>query len=238
MNADEADHKTNLPTISDGWDDTEGSDSIIQGTLARCVDGHWSDKDGGVLPKQMLALTTMTVLQHWQDQKPIETILKRPGKPLPDLDELNAKIPQSQWENGIDGKPRPPWQKQYIVYLLDPSSAAKFTYANGTTGARIAVENLKDQVKWMRALRGNNVTPLVELSTKPMKTKFGQKLRPEFKIVRWIELGGGGAPVPVPQLPPATEYATAPDTNKYAELKMRHVKAPTTEEALDDSIPF
>lgn len=225
MNTNKAE---NLPAVSDGWDDTEADDRIIQGTLARCVDGHWTDKDGGALPKQLLALTTVTVLQHWQNQKPIETILKRPGKPLPDVDALNAKIPQNEWEAGIDGNPRPPWQKQYIVYLLDPSSAAKFTYANGTTGARIAVENLKDQVKWMRALRGNNVTPLVELATKPMKTKFGQKLRPEFKIVRWVELGQAVEAAPRIEHKP----------NEYAEARMKRVEEPSIEEKLNDGIPF
>ena len=92
---------TKIPP-SDGWSDTENDDRIIQGTLVRCVDGHWSDKDGANLPKQLLALSTITVFQCWRDQKPIETIT---DLPLPDLDELNAKIPQDEWELGIDSKP-------------------------------------------------------------------------------------------------------------------------------------
>ena len=41
-------------------------------------------------------------------------------------------------------------------------------------------------------LRGANVVPLVKLDSKPMKTKYGQKLRPEFTILEWRQLGGGG----------------------------------------------
>ena len=67
----------------------------------------------------------------------------RAMQPLPDIDELNAKIPEEEWETGLDGKPRPPWQKQYIVYLVDPTDAGIYTYINGTFGARIAFDRLK-----------------------------------------------------------------------------------------------
>ncbi len=130
-------------------------------------------------------------MQHWKDQRPIETVVKQAGKSLPDVDALNAKVPQSQWEDGIDGEPRPPWQRQEIVYFLDELTAEKFTFASGTIGARIAIANLKDRVCCMRALRGENVVPVVELANKPMKTRFGGKLRPDLKIVAWLELGVG-----------------------------------------------
>jgi hypothetical protein len=234
-----------IPT-DDGWSDTEADDRIIQGTLLRCVDGHWSDKAGTDLPKQLLALATTTVLQRWENKKPAETIVKRPGEPLPDIDELNTATHEEDWEIGIDGEPRPPWQKQWLLYLLDPNTAAKFTYANGTTGARIAVENLKDQIKWMRAMRSANVVPLVELVNKPMRTKYGQKLRPEFKVISWHELGVCGNVIegstPPRQLPQANPYAEAkgrtlktidPVANRITE-----VEPPSAKEELDDEIPF
>jgi hypothetical protein len=203
----------------DGWSDIEVDDRVIQGALAKCVDGHWSTKDGATPPKQLLALATTTVLQLWEDKMPVETIIKRSGQPWPDVDELNAKIPEENWEIGLDGEPRPPWQKQFVVYLLDPNSAAKFTFANGTVGARIAVANLKDQIKWMRAMRGDNVVPLVELSNKPMKTKFGQKLRPDFKIVGWRNLGVGLS-------------------KEAAPLQIGSVAPPSIGEEMRDSIPW
>jgi hypothetical protein len=81
---------------------------------------------------------------------PIETITELP---LPDADALNGAIPEAEWELGIDGKPRPPWQLNYVVYLLNPHDASVFTSINATTGQRIAFERLVDKMKFMRALR-------------------------------------------------------------------------------------
>ena len=144
---------------------------------------------------------------------------------MPDIDELNAKIPQKQWETGLDGKPRPPWQRQCLVYLLDGTNAERFTFINSTVGARIAVENLKDKVKWMRAMRGADVFPLVELSSAPMKTKMGTKIRPDFRVVEWRQLGDGEAG-PVTGAPPTTPAIGKP------------VSPVSSREALDDEIPF
>ena len=148
----------------------------------------------------MLGVTA--IVQRWQDQQPVETIVRKPDKPLPGVKELNAKIPESEWEKSqIDGKPRPPWQHQEVVYLLDPASAEKFTFASGTVGAHIAVERLRDRVIWMRQLRGENVVPVVELANKPMKIKVGgKKLRPEFLIVGWSVLGVGLTSDATPQI--------------------------------------
>jgi hypothetical protein len=184
---------TNMPVINgDGFDQTDADDRIIQGTILRCVDGKWS-ADGGDLPTgtKMLALGTVQCLQRWEDKVPAETIRKKGNEPLPDVDELNAKVPQEEWETGLNGEPRPPWQKQYVIYLVSPTDGGTFTYINGTFGARIAFDRLKSKVVLMRQLRGANVVPVVVLDAKPMKTKFGQKMRPEFTVVEWCQLGGG-----------------------------------------------
>jgi hypothetical protein len=205
-----------LVNHDDGWNDVEVDDRVIQGALIKCVDGHWSTKDGTAPPKRLLALATTTILQLWDNKMPVETIVKRPGEPLPDIDELNDRIPEENWEIGLDGQPRPPWQKQFVVYFLDPISASKFTFANGTVGARIAVANLKDSIKWMRAMRGDSVVPVIELASKAMKTKFGQKLRPDFKVVEWSSLGVSLTKDTTPQI----------------------VAPVTTSEALNDDIPY
>ena len=194
--------KEHLPAVVgdwDGFDDADANDRLIQGTIVRCVDGVWGAKDETELSSdlRLLALSTALALQRWENGLPAETIIKRPGEPLPNVDELNKKIPQKKWEKGIDGKPRPPWQKQYVVYLLDPATAAVFTFINSTKGAEIAVEHLKRRVKLMRALRGDRVVPVVKLDSKPMSTQFGIKQRPEFTITDWRELGGSPSAVPV-----------------------------------------
>jgi hypothetical protein len=252
--------KDNLPArVADGFDENGDSDRLIQGSLIRCVDGHWSvPRDGLAIPPgtQLLVLATTSVVQRWQDQQPIETILKKSGEPLPDVDELNAQIPKDEWEEGLDGQPRPPWQRQEIVYFLDQSTAEKFTFASGTIGARIAVSDLRERVRWMRHLRGEDVLPIVEPSSKPMKTRFGQKLRPEFKIVCWVELGVGLTRDAPAQIEPPAKSATIDneehddDEESIREHRfrlrrrthksrgLRPVKPTTIDEEMDDEIPF
>ena len=178
----------------DGFGDALDADRVIQGTILKCVDGHWSDREGVVIHPEtrMLAMSTAICLQCWKDGQPIDTIIKQPNQPLPDVDELNAKIPESEWEPGLDEKPRPPWQKEFIVYLVNPTDASIYTFINSTMGAQIAFDRLKSKVVLMRQMRGVNVVPVVKLDCKPMKTKWGSKIRPEFTILEWRELGGAG----------------------------------------------
>jgi hypothetical protein len=220
----DAERDRQVQALPEAADDDFGApatdDRIIQGVLAKCVDGNWRDRDKLPVPSKLLALTTFTVVQRWRDQKPDPkaTIDGRVSS-LPDVDELNAKIPEREWEKGIDGKPRPPWQRQEIVYLLDEATAQKFTFASGTIGAQIAVEELRDRVLWMRQLRGRKVLPIVELTNKPMKTRHGgSKLRPHFAIAEWRELSAGLAREATPLL--------------------EHVKPPTVAEELNDKIDF
>jgi hypothetical protein len=222
----------NLPARFDG-----GSDSkrLLQGTILKNVDGKWTARDGTVLRDgdQFLVVGTTECIQCWQDGMPSDTITKTPGEPLPDVDEMNEKIPQDAWEKGPDGNPKPPWVHQFVAYLVRVSDGSTFTYLNGTVGARIAVGKLTSQVNTMQTLRGQNVAPIVALGTVEMVTKFGTKQRPHFEIVDWRELGGGSPelvppPAPTPSLPPAS-----------ATVKVgKPVQPVTIEEELNDSIPW
>jgi hypothetical protein len=203
-----------MPSYDDGWNDTDANDRIIQGELLKCIDGNWT-VNGTAAPKRLLPLATITVLQLWKEQTPVRTLVKGRDNPWPNLDDLNAEIPQEDWEVGLDGKLRPPWQRQFIVYLLDPDTAANYTFANGTAGASRAVANLKDAIKWQRALRGDHVVPLVELSNKPMPTKFGTKLRPHFQVIEWrnLDVGFTKEAPQQQQLPPPTTEGNGKDLN-------------------------
>jgi hypothetical protein len=217
----------NLPmtTNDDGFDETDNNVRIIQGDFIKCVDGAWSNRDGLPAPEEpLLVLSTLIVAQHWSNQKPIETLVKSKRKPLPNVDELNALIPRDVWEVGLDGEPKPPWQRQRVVYFLHEASAARFTYANGTVGANIAIEELCTRVTDMRFARGENVFPLVKLANKPMRTKYGKKLRPHFEIVGWRGMGSFSAP-----------QLAGGDSDGGG---MKLVEEPPLKKALDDEIPF
>jgi hypothetical protein len=226
----------NLPTeYSDGFDDWAGNDRLIQGEHikfdATDTGNHWKYRDGSpVAPRRWLVTGIAEVLQRWKNKKPIGLIIKQPGKSLPDIEELNAAIDRSEWETGLDGKPRPPWQHQRAVYMLDPDSAEQATFISATVGGRIGFDELKGSVLRMRQLRGQRVAPFVELKRKTFPTDFGPKPRPWLKPVDWIEIGNGAAQIAGPQQPLIEHQPT--------EQKLKKVDEPSIKEELADDIPF
>jgi hypothetical protein len=212
---------------------------LIKGVLLKCVDGAWKDNDGCVPSGELLVVGLTHGLQCWQDQELLNEISEEDG-PLPDVDELNAKIPQAEWGLGLDDKPRPPWQFNWVVYLFNPETADAYTYLNSTVGARLAVERLEAKFAMMQRLRGD-VVPLVKLDNRPMKTNWGTKLRPEFTVIEWRDLGGGEEKLP--QLPPPPDkdpagIAVKPPAEKKKTPIGKPVKPVTPQEELDDEIPF
>jgi hypothetical protein len=250
MKKDKPETEKNVEPVvrGDGFDDADDNVAarLIQGTFIKCVDGNWSDRDGVKPPdRPLLALDTLTVIQHWKDGQSIDedTIVKQQGKPFPDVGELNKKIPVKEWEEGING-PRPPWQQQLVVYLLDEETAGKFTFASGTVGAGIAVSALKDAVYWKRQLNGVKCYAVVALQNRPFKTRFGQKLRPHFNIVGWRSFDEA-PPVkqlePPPQGPAPVEQQQQEDPKPAKKKKgagLKTVADPTLAEQLGDSIRF
>ena len=238
--------------VNDGFNGSFSSDRTIKGTQLVWNDAqHWRDHDGQKAPAQLLVVGVDAILQRWKEGLP-EVIR---DKPLPDPDDLNAGIPVSEWETGIDGQKRAPWADTVVVYCIDPSTGSFYTYVSSTTGGRIAVDHLKESVAGMRMLRGGRVLPVVTLGERPMKTKFGIKSRPHFEIVDWKE---AGAPLlkeeaPKAALPPASKLEAEPGQiaapapqpepakakRKTTTLeRMADVKPVSPGEALNDAIPY
>jgi hypothetical protein len=208
---------------------------LIQGVILKCVDGRWLDGDGLTPPTEMLVVGITHALQCWgKEQDLLDVIVERPNEPLPDVVELNAKTPESEWGVGFDNKPRRPWAFNWVVYLLDIETASTYTFINSTRGAQIATERLEDRIKWMRTLRGNDVAPIVRLESRPMKTGFAGvvKQRPEFTVIEWRGLNVKHA---APQLEHKPEKAIEPAP---AEKKgISKVEPVTIQEELNDDLP-
>jgi hypothetical protein len=208
---------------------------LIQGVILKCVDGRWTDGDGLAPPSEMLVIGITHALQCWgKDKDLLDTIIEQPGEELPDVDALNAQIPEEEWGVGFDNKPRAPWAFNWVVYLLDPESASTYTFINSTAGARIATERLEDRIKWMRTLRGNDVAPIVQLKSRPMKTGHAGvvKQRPEFTVIEWRDLNVKPA---APQIEHKAETVAEPAPKKVKVGKL--VKPTTIAEEIDDGIP-
>jgi len=220
---------------------------LLQGTKAKCVDGRWS-ADDLPLPERLLVVGHTRGLQCWKDGELLDELDERDGM-LPDPDELNGQIPQKEWETGLDGNPKPPWALVHVVYLVDPQTAELYTALNSTLGMRMAYERLVNKLDVMQRLRGANVTAIVKPDARPFKTKkAGTKLRPEFTILDWREIGAA-KPQPAALSPPndaaaaTTPSAEGSPSNQpaaatTAETIGKPVKPLTVEEEINDGIPF
>jgi hypothetical protein len=194
---------------TDGYDEIDPSDRRIRGAMVKFdANGKaWKRSDGSPLADRYLATALDHGLQHWKNGQVIDEHFERP---LPSLDELNQKVPRSQWEKGMNGGPRPPWTGAFFVYLVDPQTAEIVTFVSSSIGGGIAYGDLKGAVALMRKLRASPVVPLVTLGTRTMKTKFGPRPRPHFEIVGWH------GHEPAPQL---EEAAPAKQPKKIARRK-------------------
>jgi len=216
---------------------------LMQGVKAKCVDGRWSDGDGLPMPPVVLVAGMHRVAQCWKDGQVLDEYWEDDG-PLPDIDDLNSQIPQTEWELGLNNKPRPPWSLFFVVYLVNPETADTYTFVNNSVGAKIAFERLETKFGMMRRLRGHAVCPLVRLENRPMKiASLGiTKLRPEFTAFDWRDLGNGGD-AQTAQLPPPTDNnpdgaAAKPPAEKKKATVGKPVKPVTQQEELDDECPF
>jgi hypothetical protein len=173
-----------VPTV-DGFDLGEVNERVIRGKILKQVDGR-NTVDALPFPddRPLIVQDIAKVAQYWKDGLPLESVFVGPDQPV-DIDQLNSNIPAEEWEIGLDGAPRAPWQMNHVVYLFDERDGSSYTMLNSTIGMRIAYENLRDKVKMMRALRKTRVTPVVTIGSTIMKTKFGAKARPEFDIIGW-----------------------------------------------------
>jgi hypothetical protein len=201
----------------DGYDDDSQYESrTIQGQVAKFgADSRWSCQSLPMPDVDLIAIDCRRIIQRWRDGMIVDEFL---DPPLPDVSNLNSKIPEAEWEIDQSGKPRPPYSEYKIVYLLNPATAQKFTVINSTVGLNIAYGELTDATRTMRKLRGAAVVPVVRLGSAPMKTKFGMKSRPYFVVVRWVHFGAVGVSAATP--------------------KMIEAKAQTSSEIISDEIPF
>ena len=173
---------------NDGWGDAaaEASERMIRGTLLKFADWRWTTgKEATPVADgtKLVALATVAMWVRWEDKKPAEYRMREPGRRLPDREEL-GHTDESQWDKDLSGEPQDPWRNTRLVYLVDPSTAAAFTFSTSSWGGRGAVSDLGDQIARMRSVHADAV-PVVELRAAEMPTKYGRKSKPVFKIVEW-----------------------------------------------------
>ena len=185
--------------VSDGFDgvDDGGTRSIIKGAkLKFSKTEEWIGEDDDVIPpdREFIVVELAKVTQKWIDDKPAETRILAPDEYFPDTEKLNAEAPPEEWRDKF-GKQVGPWQNSIVAYLLDPKTMEGFTWPTSTAGGFRAIDELKGHVRRARMMQGANVYPVVTLADTHMRTQFGGRQRPQFKVVRFVTLGGTERPL-------------------------------------------
>lgn len=178
---------SNLPANADGWDAAanDSSASPAKGAGVKFDNGAYFVGREKTLVQPERQFVAIDVREGWLFLKkdcPAEYDMRPVGGPKPPRPASYSD--PSEWPDGLDGKPSDPWRYAKFLYLLDPLSAEVFTFTSSTTGGRIGISDLTDQIKLMRSTRPGAV-PIVELQSRQMKTKFGMKPRPFFQVVGW-----------------------------------------------------
>ena len=172
---------------ADGFSVAEkaGNNLIVGKMLKFTIDGKYKVDKADILPDNttLVAIDVTTAWVNWQDGKPIEHRITQPGQLHPDRADLPDQD-KATWERGLNGEPADPWRDTRYLRLIDPRTGQDYTFVTDTYGGRKAVGDLKSQIGNVRFAYPGAV-PVVQLGSTMMKTAFGLKPRPEFKVVGW-----------------------------------------------------
>ena len=179
---------TNNPVAAaDGWDAqaTDSAASPMKGSSVKFDNGAYFIGREKTLIEEGRQFVAIDVREGWlflKKDTPAEYEMRAVGGPKPPRP--NSFSDPSEWPDGLDGNPADPWRYAKFLYLVDPVSAEVFTFTSSTTGGRIGLSDLSSQIQLMRSTRPGAV-PVIELQSRPMKTKFGMKPRPFFRVMGW-----------------------------------------------------
>jgi hypothetical protein len=174
-------------TPSDGFAVVEkhSSTTAIVGRILKFTDGQFIVDKTEKLPADttLVAVGVVTAWVHWVDNKPVEHLVTQDGQYHPEREEL-ADLDQDQWPFGLSGERADPWRDTRYLHLIDPQSGADYTFVTDSWGGRRAVGDLKSSIVNVRSAHPG-AKPVILLESVPMKTRFGPRPRPSFKVVGW-----------------------------------------------------
>jgi hypothetical protein len=178
---------------------TDGFDAIAQDPTAspiRGVDTRF--KDGGyynfankidVRDRRFAVLDFVAGYLKLQKNCPPEYLMQKAGEPRPP----QPHVDQKDWPLNPNGVPEHPFKWTRYLYLLDVTTGEISTFSSNTVGGRIAINELSDQIAFMRRVRPDAI-PIVALQSRDMPTSHGgTKPRPHFKILGWKTRGDIGS---------------------------------------------
>lgn len=207
--------------------------------LLKYVTDHFVTREGEIIEpiREMIVLGLKKIVQKFVSQKLVDTIVVPDGESMPNVDAMNEEAPREEWGTDLNGNPVGPFMRVLVLKMLDANSMERFAFVTSSVGGSIAIGDLSDKVKVMRRLNGPNVAPVVSCCVTNFKTRYAMRKRPDFRVLRWIALGGDGSGgLPKPE----SAKSLAAPTSKGKTLGIgTPVAEPTLKQEMDgDSVPF
>jgi hypothetical protein len=140
----------------DEFENQEQTPNLIRGVCLRFSnDAEWIANGEIIGPDVELLVEDLSrVVQKWGKDKgpPLETIVLGPGQKFPDVEDMNERIPRTEWIQGMAGL-KGPWQAGFILHLLDMRTMTKYDWPTATVGGAICIRQLRDRIVSMRKFR-------------------------------------------------------------------------------------
>jgi hypothetical protein len=160
MNAQTQTQNALMP--KDGFGDSDPTSSPLRGPGVKFKDGDYYTF-GNKIDVKDKTFAVVELKRGWQklekDCAP-EYRMRKPGEPTPPQPE----VPKEDWPLNLNGKPEHPWKSTHYLVLLDTATGEVSTFWSNTTGGRIAVAALNDQVDFMRRHRPDAI-PVIALES-------------------------------------------------------------------------
>jgi len=102
---------------------------------------------------------------------------------------------QSEWENGLDNKPKDPWSFQHLLPFEDMETGEVAIFVTSSIGGKIATEELTRAYARRLKRMKSRANPIIKLASKDMRTKkYGLVPRPYFEVDGWEDAPAGDPP--------------------------------------------
>jgi hypothetical protein len=252
------------PNTVDGFD-ADANDptaSPIRGTSLKFTEGDYYAFSERIEVRGK-SYVVLDHLQGWQKLEagcPPEYLMRQRGEPRPP----RPHVDEADWPLNFNGVAEHPFKLTHYLRLFDADTGEFSTFWTNTIGGNIAIGNLSDQVNEMRRVRPNAI-PVIALKSVDMPTQYKTtKPRPHLQLLGWRERTDPEQKAPLQitaetatakleqftaEKPAAQVADKAPASKTVSKTTKRGVKrfdspeftpteTPSTEEMLDDEIPF
>jgi hypothetical protein len=185
--------------------------------------------------RELVPLGLKKVVQKFVNQRLVDSFVVPDGEAVPDLKGMNDAAPREEWST-FGGKPVGPYSLVLVLKLFDRVTMDLFAFVTKSKGGAVGIGALSDKTKIMRRFRGPDVAPVISLRAVdwPVRSLGVILKRPDFKVLRWVALGGGGLPAAEPVK--VIEASTVPTQPLAIGTP---VEEPTLREEMGgDQIPF